>query len=635
MLRGAMSVTAALPAVPHAVARRARPACSGRWGGGSSHRRHPSAEPAWTTGRLDARRRALRAPSETAVGPRSFRSAARLASSRDDDPGCAASDPGAKPPVDETVDDATPRPRGVVNGVEWASARVLELDANVPGWWSFPHERDEDGRFAVLGERGVGTNAERRSTGASESGGGANAHSSRLSFRDDGWTGFVREDLRPPRDALPPQKLSIAPMMEYTTPHFRHLVRLLTKNTWLYTEMEVDQTLRHTDHPRLDRFLDFPVAGHPTSLQLGGADPELLAIASAVAAPYGYDELNLNCGCPSPKVAGKGAFGASLMLEKNLVAECVAAMAENAGGAPVTVKCRVGVDDVDSYDELCAFVETVSRRMPPCPSAGDKPLFAIHARKALLNGLSPAENRAVPPLRYEWVVALARDFPHVAFALNGGIVDIETASVIANGVRWNDDDDRDAKDAAAPANLVGTMIGRASHADPWGVLATADVDVFGSDTVPETARSRRKLLRAYGEYCDATRGRFGVTKDGYAVPSMRHLVHPLQNLFYGEPNAKRWRRAMDDALKRDAKNPDVSVSELIEKTLREGGVSDETLDAPPEARNARKPNGDVLSDDEAADAKRARLRDAAKKFLSLPPPPTRTETVLRVEAPAR
>ena len=112
-------------------------------------------------------------------------------------------------------------------------------------------------------------------------------------------------------------------------------------------------------------------------------------------------------------------------------------------------------------------------------------------------------------------------------------------------------------------------------------------------------------------------------------------MHPLQNLFYGEPNAKRWRRAMDDALKRDAKNPDVSVSELIEKTLREGGVSDETLDAPPEARNARKPNGDVLSDDEAADAKRARLRDAAKKFLSLPPPPTRTETVLRVEAPAR
>ena len=126
----------------------------------------------------------------------------------------------------------------------WASARVLELDANVPGWWSFPHEKDADGRFAVPAES--------------------------FSFRDDRWTGCVRESLRPPRDAPPPQKLSIAPMMEYTTPHFRHLVRLLTANTWLYTEMEVDQTLRHTDHPRLDRFLDFPVAGHPTALQLGG-----------------------------------------------------------------------------------------------------------------------------------------------------------------------------------------------------------------------------------------------------------------------------------------------------------------------------------------------------------------------------
>ena len=188
-----------------------------------------------------------------------------------------------------------------MNGVEWASARVLELDANVPGWWSFPHEKDADGRFAVPAES--------------------------FSFRDDRWTGCVRESLRPPRDAPPPQKLSIAPMMEYTTPHFRHLVRLLTANTWLYTEMEVDQTLRHTDHPRLDRFLDFPVAGHPTALQLGGSDPELLAVASRVAAPYGYDELNLNCGCPSPKVAGKGNFGASLMLDPSLVAECVAAMA--------------------------------------------------------------------------------------------------------------------------------------------------------------------------------------------------------------------------------------------------------------------------------------------------------------------
>ena len=596
MLRGALSVTAALPAVPHAVARRARPVRIARWGGGgSSHRRHRPAvaEREWTT-KPDARTRVPRASPRTTVGPRSFRSSARIASSRDDDPGCAASCSGAKTPAEETADDATPRPRGVVNGVEWASARVLELDANVPGWWSFPHEKDADGRFAVPR-------------------GGLPAES--FSFRDERWTGFVRESLRPRRQTLPPQKLSIAPMMEYTTPHFRHLVRLLTKNTWLYTEMEVDQTLKHTDHPRLDRFLDFPVAGHPTALQLGGSDPELLAVASRVAAPYGYDELNLNCGCPSPKVAGKGNFGASLMLDPSLVAECVAAMAENSGGAPVTVKCRVGVDDVDSYDALCSFVERVSTAMPPCLSANGKPLFAIHARKALLNGLSPAENRAVPPLRYEWVYALARDFPRVAFALNGGIVDIETAVAIAN-----------ADDGTIDGNaLIGSMIGRQSHADPWGTLARADVEVFGAAAVPETAASRRALLEAYGEYCDATRGRFGVTKDGYAVPSVRHLVHPLQNLFYGEPNAKRWRRAMDEALKRDAKNPDVSVSELLERTLKEGAVSDETLDAPPGAprRGAGANAANARGDDEAAETKRLLYANAAEKLRSLPPPPTR------------
>ena len=285
------------------------------------------------------------------------------------------------------------------------------------------------------------------------------------------------------------------------------------------------------------------------------------------------------------------------------------------GGAPVTVKCRVGVDDVDSYDALCAFVERVSTAMPPCLSANGKPLFAIHARKALLNGLSPAENRAVPPLRYEWVYALARDFPRVAFALNGGIVDIETAVAIAN-----------ADDGTIDGNaLIGSMIGRQSHADPWGTLARADVEVFGAAAVPETAASRRALLEAYGEYCDATRGRFGVTKDGYAVPSVRHLVHPLQNLFYGEPNAKRWRRAMDEALKRDAKNPDVSVSELLERTLKEGAVSDETLDAPPGAprRGAGANAANARGDDEAAETKRLLYANAAEKLRSLPPPPTR------------
>ena len=278
----------------------------------------------------------------------------------------------------------------------WASARVLELDANV-GLVVVPART----------RRGRAVHRSRRDDGATDR--------CLLGFGRDERRAYKKKQTsvlfvrRRSMDALrargpaaaatraPPQKLSIAPMMEYTTPHFRHLVRLLTANTWLYTEMEVDQALRHTDHPRLDRFLGFP--RHAGLLpQLGGSDPGLLARSRAASPRHARDELNLNCGCPSPKVAGKGNFGASLMLDPSLVADCVAAMAENSGGRACDGEVPRG-DDVDSYDALCAFVERVSANMPPCPSANDKPLFAIHARKALLNGLSPAENRAVPPLR--------------------------------------------------------------------------------------------------------------------------------------------------------------------------------------------------------------------------------------------
>ena len=368
-------------------------------------------------------------------------------------------------------------------------------------------------------------------------------------------------------------------MMDYTTAHFRVLCRLLSSNTWLYTEMEVDQTLTHTDHPRLDRFLDFPLQTHPSALQLGGSDPEALGRAARVAAPYAYDELNLNCGCPSPKVAGKGCFGAAMMLEPQLAAACVQAMGENSGGVPVTVKCRIGVDDRESYDDLCEFVETVARVMVGAPSAGGKPLFAIHARKALLSGLSPAENRTVPPLRREWVHALARDFPNVAFVANGGIVDVAEAAAVARGevpegLLGGIDD---ASSSGPPRAILGTMIGRQAHADPWGVLANADVAVFGARSNPRA--SRRELLERYAEYCAATKGRYGITKDGYEVPSLRHLMHPLQNLFRGKPNAKRWRRAVDEELKRSARDPAASVAGVLEKTL--GVLADEVLDEPP------------------------------------------------------
>tara|TARA_B110000003_G_scaffold981_2_gene1028 strand:- start:172 stop:1920 length:1749 start_codon:yes stop_codon:yes gene_type:complete len=480
--------------------------------------------------------------------------------------------PGAKAPVEETVDVGT---RGDVGGIQWASERILALDAASPGWWTPPAPYGVAPTPALSSKRDIGPPG-RYADGA-------------------WWRGNVPPSLHP--KPTPPQLLSVAPMMDYTTAHFRHLCRLLSSHTWLYTEMEVDQTLVHTDHPRLDRYLDFPTATHPSVLQLGGSDPEVMARATAVAAPYGYDEINLNCGCPSPKVAGKGAFGAALMLEPHLVREIVCAMRENSGGSPVTVKCRIGVDDYDSYDDLCNFVEIVSSAMNPTAVDG-RPLFAIHARKAILGGLSPAENRTVPPLRYEWAYALARDFPEVGFVVNGGIDTLREAADIADGVGVPEGGGR----------LVGTMIGRAVHADPWGVLSDADVRVFGSESNPRT--SRRDLLVEYVKYCDATHGRFGTTKDGYSVPSIRHLMHPLQNLFLGEPNAKVWRRKVDEALKHDARNPDVTVGMILERTL--GVLSDETLDAPPGDRSTSARHG---------------LKKSGVTLGELPPMPTRTVLV--------
>ena len=492
------------------------------------------------------------------------------------------------PPEDVVGDPDDRRPRGDIRGVRWASSRVLALDAADPGWWTFPPPTP---------------------TGA---------------WRTADWRARVPAHLHLP--PAPPQLLSVAPMMDYTTPHFRVLCRLLSRRTWLYTEMEVDQTLVHTDHPRLDRFLDFPLSTHPSVLQLGGSDPETLARATAVAAPYGYDEINLNCGCPSPKVAGKGSFGAAMMLEPTLVAECVAAMAENAGGAPVTVKCRIGVDDVDSYEDARRFVEVVAPALPPAPSAGGRPLFAVHARKALLDGLSPAENRTVPPLRHEWVHALARDFPDVGFALNGGVTTLAEAAAIARGDgaeayegrEFGRADEGRELEALPRGALVGCMVGRAAHADPWGVLATADTDVFGEATNPRA--SRRELLARYAEYADAAAGRHGITKDGYAVPSLRHLMHPLQNVFAGEPNAKRWRREVDETLKRVGRDPSATVASVLDATL--GVLSDETLDAPPKraARsedgsfaNARRTLGDAPRGRDRAGAPRADpAREAAR-----------------------
>jgi len=216
----------------------------------------------------------------------------------------------------------------------------------------------------------------------------------------------------PERAAAAGDVLSVAPMMGWTDRHFRFLFRLLSARARLYTEMFVANTLLHA--PAARAMLRFSRAESPVACQLGGSEPAALAAAARMAEAAGYDEVNLNCGCPSPRVAGKGAFGARLMFAPALVRECVAAM-RAAVRIPVTVKCRLGADEMDSYDEFAAFVRAVA--------AGGVDHFIVHARSCRLSGLDPKENRTIPPLRYAWVQRLALEEPALRISINGGLVD--------------------------------------------------------------------------------------------------------------------------------------------------------------------------------------------------------------------
>nr|XP_027074407.1 uncharacterized protein LOC113698698 isoform X4 [Coffea arabica] len=207
-----------------------------------------------------------------------------------------------------------------------------------------------------------------------------------------------------------PSWFSVAPMMDWTDNHFRTLARLISKHAWLYTEMIAAETIVFQKGD-LNRFLAYGPEQHPIVLQIGGSNLDNLAKATQLADPYGYDEINFNCGCPSPRVAGHGCFGVRLMLDPKFVAEAMSVIAANTD-VPVSVKCRIGVDDHDSYYELCDFIYKVSSQSPTRH-------FIIHSRKALLNGLTPAENRKIPPLKYEYYYALLRDFPDLQFTING------------------------------------------------------------------------------------------------------------------------------------------------------------------------------------------------------------------------
>jgi tRNA-dihydrouridine synthase A len=291
-------------------------------------------------------------------------------------------------------------------------------------------------------------------------------------------------------------------MMDWTDPAFRWLLRQITRRTRLYTEMVPAQALWHG---RSARFLDRSEIENPVALQLGGSDAAQLAHGACQGARWGYDEINLNVGCPSDRVQS-GRFGACLMREPERVRTLVTAMAE-ASDRPVTVKCRIGDDELDDFDSLCRFTEAVT--------AGGSQALIVHARKAWLNGLSPKQNRDIPPLRYDRVEALKAAFPGLPIVLNGGIETLEQA------MPWIE-------------RLDGVMIGRAAYHDPW-LFAQADAEVYGDS--PAKRPSRESVALAYRDYVAARR------RPG--VPVSRYTRH-LTGLFQGQPGARVWRRALSE-----------------------------------------------------------------------------------------
>ena len=327
--------------------------------------------------------------------------------------------------------------------------------------------------------------------------------------------------------------LSLAPMMELTDRHFRYLLRQITARTLLYTEMITAQAVLHGDQERL---LSFHPAEGPVALQLGGDDPAALARAAEVGAEFGYAEVNLNVGCPSDRVKS-GNFGACMMADPPLVAECLAAMRE-AVSVPVTVKHRIGIDHSDSYEAMKSFVEVVAAGGQPGARghAGAEPAadaFTVHARKAWLSGLSPKENRTVPPLRYPDVYRLKRELPHLTVELNGGVLTIEDAR-------------------AHLQHVDGVMIGRAFYEDPFR-FAAADTLIgefnTGSAGAPLAVhRTRRAVVEAMQPYIE----------DRLAAGApLQAITRHMLGLFRGKPGGKVWRRVLTENAHRRGAGPEV------------------------------------------------------------------------------
>jgi len=318
-------------------------------------------------------------------------------------------------------------------------------------------------------------------------------------------------------------------MMNRTDRHFRYFLRQITRRTLLYTEMVSTGGVLHGDR---DRLLGFDAEEKPLALQLGGDDPQALATSARIVEDFGYDEINLNAGCPSDRVQ-KGRFGACLMVEPQRVAAAVAAM-RGAVALPVTVKHRIGVDDADRYEDLAGFVAVVAE------SGCDR--FVVHARKAWLRGLSPRENREVPPLRYADVYRLKRDFPDLRIEINGGIRSL--AEVERHLER-----------------VDGAMIGRAAYDNPY-LFATADAQIFGDGSTP---RSRREVLAAILP---------AIARWRESGQPLARITRHLLGLFAGQPGSRAWKRHLSE----NACKAGAGV-EVVREAMRR--VPDQVLDFRP------------------------------------------------------
>lgn len=305
-------------------------------------------------------------------------------------------------------------------------------------------------------------------------------------------------------NSLNKRRLSVAPMMDWTDRHCRVFHRQLSRHTWLYTEMVTTGALLHGDVPR---HLDYDACEHPLALQLGGSEPLDLAQSAKLGEKWGYDEINLNCGCPSERVQ-RGAFGACLMAEAPLVADCVKAM-KDAVQIEVTVKHRIGIDKEESYDFVRDFVGTVA-------AAGCQ-TFIVHARNAILKGLSPKENREIPPLKYEYAYQLKRDFPELEIIINGGI---KTCAEIDQHLQHVD----------------GVMLGREAYHNPY-LLADFDQRYYGQDT---PVASRLQVVQAMLPYIEQQLAHNKWLK-------LNSITRHMLGLSAGLPGARRFRQMLSDS----------------------------------------------------------------------------------------